>query len=317
MELSGRNIPVITGPTAVGKTALGIELAEKIGGEIISMDSRQVFRGMDIGTAKASADEQTAVPHHLIDIVEPGERYTVDDFVNDCGKAIDEIVARGKCPIILGGTPFYLFAMMGGLDFCNVDSDEELRARLRKEAAESGNEALHERLAEVDPQSASEIHPNDVYRVARALEIFHLSGKPASELRNARRPNAENLICYGYPINVFILYTERETIYDLINRRTESMFERGLIQETRGILESRPDCRYFLTKTIGYAQALDALEERITIEEAIGETAKFTRRFAKRQLTWFRSMSGVEWVDAKGGSTDRLAEMIAGYGTRP
>lgn len=314
MELSGCEIPVITGPTAIGKTELGIILAEKIGGEIISMDSRQIFRRMNIGTAKVSAAEVLRVRHHLIDIADPGDRYTVDDFVNECGKAIEDIVSRGKRPIIVGGTPFYLFSLMGGLDFCKVDSDDAMRARLTKEAEESGNEAFHSRLAEVDSQSASEIHPNDIYRVARALEIYYLSGTPASELRSADRPDAGNCSFLGHSINVYILYTEREKIYDLINRRTELMFHCGLLEETEAILQWKPGCRDFLLKTIGYAQAIGVMEGTMTVETAVEQAAKFTRHFAKRQLTWFRSMTGAKWIEKKGDSLENLADNIAGTG---
>lgn len=314
MELSGCNIPVITGPTAIGKTELGLILSEKIGGEIISMDSRQIFRRMNIGTAKVSDEEVSRVPHHLIDIVDPGDRYTVDNFVNDCGQAVQDIVSRGKRPIIVGGTPFYLFSLMGGLDFCKVDSDDALRARLTREAEESGNDAFHLKLAEVDPQSASEIHPNDIYRVARALEIYYISGRPASELRNADRPDAGNCFFLGHSINVFILYTEREKIYDLINRRAELMFHCGLLEETEAVLKWKPDSRDFLRKTIGYAQAIDAMDGIMTIDTAIEQAAKFTRHFAKRQLTWFRSMIGAEWIEKKGDSLENLVDHIARTG---
>ncbi len=305
MASSTFDIPIICGPTASGKTAIGIELAERISGEIISMDSRQIFRRLDIGAAKATPEEQARVKHHLIDVADPGERFTVSDFARLAGEAVADIISRGKRPIFVGGTPFYLSALIGNFDFCEVDIDQEFRDKLNEEASQIGTDALHERLREADPESADKIHPNDIFRIVRALEILHLSGKPASAMRtqSVYRPatggNAAGTeLPGGAAYKVFCLYMPREKLYDRINKRALNMYNIGLTDETRETIKDFPESRAFLTKTIGYGEALDLIEGKMTLEEAVEETAKRTRRFAKRQMTWLRSVEGSEWIDA-------------------
>jgi len=297
MGSSKYDIPVLTGPTAVGKTGASFAIAGDLGGEIINMDSRQIYRMLDIGTAKPGEEEMRRVPHHLIDIVDPGQRYTVDDFVHDCRAAIDDIRNRGKRPLVIGGTPFYLSAIVGELDFCNVDRDEDLRAELRAFAEDHGNDALHEILSEADPESAVSIHPNDVYRVVRAIEIYRLSGVPASELRKKQVTAPTEFERDGMRFHVFALYRDREKLYHLVDARTREMYDNGLVEETRKVTGAIPGIESFLSKIIGYAQAVDLIEGKIDRQEAIAETARQTRRYAKRQLTWLRSMPGITWMD--------------------
>jgi tRNA dimethylallyltransferase len=304
MESLMYDIPVICGPTASGKTSLGIALAERAGGEIISMDSRQIYRGLDIGTAKPDAEELARVPHHLIDIVEPGERFTVADFVNRAQDAIRDIAARGKRPIIVGGTPFYLSALLGDFDFCEVDTDPEYRDALNDEAARLGTGVLFERLRDSDPASAGKIHPNDLFRIVRALEILRVTGEPPSLLRTqsvsapARPPGS------GFSFRVFCLHLPREILYYRINKRSVIMYNMGLAGEIRSVLDRNGAASEFLKKIIGYSECLSYLEGETALEQAVAETQKRTRRFAKRQLTWLRALEGVTWLNAGAGEQD-------------
>ncbi len=306
MELSMSEIPIICGPTACGKTALGVELSERMGGEIISMDSRQIYRGLDIGTAKATAEEQTRARHHLIDVAEPGERFTAADFVERAREAINDIRGRGLIPIIVGGTPLYLSALIGGFDFCDVDSRPGLRESLREEAAQHGSAALHGRLREADPESAEKIHPNDLFRIVRALEILHVTGEKASRLRthSVTTPGG------GSGFHIFGVFSSREKLYERINKRVDIMYNMGLTGETRSVFASNRRARGFLKKIIGYAESVALIEGEMTGEEASSETKKRTRQFAKRQLTWLRAMEGVTWLNSEKAGTVELAEFI-------
>lgn len=297
MESSTFDIPVICGPTASGKTELGIQLAERIGGEIVSMDSRQVYRRLDIGTAKPTAEEQARARHHLIDVAEPGERFTAADFAVRARAAMNDILSRGGVPIVVGGTPFYLSALLGDFEFCNVDSDPEFRERLREEAERGGIAALHGRLREADPVSAEKIHPNDLFRIVRALEILHVSGRPPSGMRRQSVAAPDCGHDSRFRFTVFCLYFPREKLYERINKRVSIMYNRGLIGEIRAELEINPAARGFLTKTIGYAQGLAYLDGRMDAETAAEETRRQTRRFAKRQLTWLRALQGTTWLN--------------------
>ncbi len=309
MGLSTCKIPVICGPTASGKTAVGIELAELVGGEIISMDSRQVYRGLDIGTAKATPEEQARAKHHLIDIADPGERFTVADFVKEAEAAIDDIVSRGKFPIIVGGTPFYLSALLEGYNFCEVDIDPDLRESLRGEAREKGGVALHEKLAELDPESARRIHPNDTYRVVRALEIVITTGKKVGEAvaKKGKSGGAGS----NWEYRVFTIYMGRNYLYNLINKRVSEMYNSNLAGEIEKIKLEKPACRGFLNKIIGYGFGLDYVEGLIDLETAVEETRKQTRRFAKRQLTFLRSIDDVVRLNAEICSRVEMAAYIA------
>jgi tRNA dimethylallyltransferase len=314
MELLTSDIPVICGPTASGKTSLGIALAEHIGGEIISMDSRQIFRRLDIGTAKPAADELARVPHHLIDIVEPGERFTVADFVTRAHDTIRDINSRGKRPVIVGGTPLYLSALLGDFDFCEVDSDPEYRDALKEEAARLGSGVLHERLRAADPESAVKIHANNIFRIIRALEILHVTGEPPSRLRTQSVASPARSEITGLSFRVFCLYLPREKLYNIINKRTVVMYNMGLAGEIRSVIEDNLPVREFLKKIIGYAECLTYLDGEVTLEHAVAETQKRTRRFAKRQMTWLRALEGVTWLSA--GDMDAAVRFLLEKGLK-
>ncbi|MFH1538675.1 MAG: tRNA (adenosine(37)-N6)-dimethylallyltransferase MiaA [bacterium] len=298
---------VIAGTTAVGKTGISIPVAKALDAEIISMDSRLVYRGLDIGTDKPGEKERGGVPHHLIDVAGPGERFTVADFTAGCREAGASIRGRGKLPLIVGGTFLYLNALMKGFNFCGTDRDPGVRGELEAEADERGTEAMHAELAAMDPESAGRIHPNDRYRILRALEVLRITGTPPS----ASREKAE-----GEPplkLLVIALYLPRNILYERINKRVDNMYNRGLIKETEGILKERPQARSFLSNVIGYAQALHVIEGLKTLEEATEETKKETRHFARRQMTWLRAMDGITWVNLNGKPAADTATELADY----
>ncbi len=273
---------VIAGPTASGKSALALELASDLNGVILSADSRQVYQGFDIGTAKPSAAERAAVPHRLIDVVPPTETFTAAQFRDLARAEIAQAHAQGRLPLLVGGTGLYIRAVLGGYAIPEVPPDPELRARL---------EALadpHARLGEVDPVSAARLHPNDRVRVIRALEVFELTGKPISELQTKEES--------PYRVAFLALDWPREALYDRINRRTLQMFEAGLSDEVRALAE-RYGPELPLLKTLGYAETLRWQQGEISQEEAIALIQQNTRRYAKRQVAWFRREPDVVWLE--------------------
>jgi tRNA dimethylallyltransferase len=282
-------LTVIAGPTASGKTALAIELARRVGGEIVSADSQQVYRYFNVGTAKPSAEELAAVPHHLVSVVEPDEPFSAAEYQRRADAAITGIASRGNPVIVVGGTGLYLRVLLHGV----VDAPgalPELRAELEALAAAQGREAVHRRLAEVDPETAAKLPPRDLVRAVRALEIHAQTGVPASEFRRAHAFSATR-----YPFRMYVLDPPREELYRRINARTEAMFARGLVTETRELM----DCGYTDAapmRSVGYVQARAVVEGRMTVAEAIHDTAQETRRYAKRQLTWFRKEPGAVFV---------------------
>lgn len=300
---------VIAGPTAVGKTGISIPVAKALGAEIISMDSRLVYRGLDIGTDKPGEEERGGVPHHLIDVAAPGERFTVADFTRECREAMAEISRRGRLPLIVGGTFLYLNALRKGFNFCDTDRDPEVRKELEEEAGERGTEAMHGELAAMDPESAGRIHPNDRYRILRALEVLRATGTPPSAGRKAAVDNRQP----PPRLLVTALYLPRNILCERINKRVDSMYNRKLIGETEKILKESSQARELLSNVIGYAQALRVLEGRTTLEEAIEETKKETRHFARRQMVWLRGMEDVTWVNTQGKSAAETASELADY----
>ena len=297
---------VIVGPTATGKTALAVEVAKKIPAEIISGDSMQVYRYMNIGTAKASKEEQEGIPHHLIDILNPDEEFSVSIFQDKVTRLISDINSRHKLPILVGGTGLYVRSIIDHYNFSEASTDWELREQLQRQALENGNEYLHDRLAEVDKAAANRIHPNDTRRVIRALEVYHHTGKRISESqdRDEYSESKYNMLMYG-------LTMEREKLYDGINKRVDTMITDGLIKEVKALLLRGFDSRMTSMQAIGYKEVIDYLEGMNTLEEAIEAIKQNTRRFAKRQLTWFRRDRRIEWLHVETKQTiANLAQQI-------
>lgn len=284
---------VIVGPTAVGKTDVSIEAAARLGGEIVSCDSMQVYRYMDIGTAKPGPSERARVPHHLIDVVDPDEAFNVARFQELAQAAIDDIAARGKIPFLVGGTGLYVRAVVDGFLFPWEGASPELRRKLEDEAAAQGVPALHARLAEVDPAAARRIHPNDARRIIRALEVYATTGRPISEMwRRAGegKMRVDRLVMLG-------LVREREVLYERIERRCDAMVRQGLVEETRCLLERGYECALTARQALGYKEIVEHLRGRCSLEEAVEAIKRNTRRYAKRQLTWFRADPRIEWID--------------------
>lgn len=287
---SKQKLLVIIGPTAVGKTKLSIEMAKRYNGEIISGDSMQIYRGMDIGTAKITKDEMEGIPHHLIDIKEPDENFSVAEFQLLVRAKIDEIAKKGKLPIIAGGTGLYIQSVIYDYQFSDVPGDESYRLMLEGKVKEIGNDALYKELLAVDPESASQIHPNNVRRVIRALEIFQLTGKTMQEYQSTQQPDLL------YNTAIVGLTMEREKLYARINDRVDLMMKEGLIEEVKSLYQQGlRDCQSI--QAIGYKEIFAYFDGIVTLEEAIANLKQNSRRYAKRQLTWFRNKMEVAWFD--------------------
>lgn len=281
---------MLIGPTAVGKTKLSIDLAKKFNGEIISGDSMQIYKGMDIGTAKITREEMEGVPHHLIDIKEPDESFSTAEFQELVREKISEISSRGKMPMIVGGTGLYIQSVIFDYHFTEAPSDPAFRISLEEEAETKGQEFVHGKLKEVDPQSASRIHPNNVRRVIRALEIIHCTGKTAGELQENQSPELL------YNTALIGLTMDREMLYNRINFRVDLMMEQGLLDEVKYFYgKGLKDCQSI--QAIGYKELYDYFDGKVPLEEAIENLKQNSRRYAKRQLTWFRNKMIVEWFD--------------------
>jgi len=278
------NALILTGPTASGKTALALELAQKLDAEIIVMDSMTLYRHMDIGTAKPTAEERSIVPHHLIDVLEPSESGSVAWWLESAATACRDIEARGKQPLFVGGTPLYLKSLLYGL-FESPPGDAELRSRLEQEAIEQGQEAFHARLAQVDPVTAQRLHPNDVRRVVRALEVWELTGRPISAWQHQWTTPAPT---ETFP-RCLMLEMPREELYDRINARVQAMLDAGWLDEARRLRELSPSRQAL--QSIGYQELFDVLDGRLLLDEALTLIQTRSRQFAKRQLTWFRHLS--------------------------
>lgn len=283
---------ILTGPTAVGKTKLSISLAKAIDGEIISADSMQVYRGMDIGSAKIKKEEMQGVPHYLIDVLEPQEEFHVVKFQQMAKEAMQKIRAKGKIPIVVGGTGFYIQALLYDIDFTENEKDDAYRRQLEQLAKEKGAAYLHDMLRQVDEKSAEEIHENNVKRVIRALEFYHQTGKKISEHNEEERGKESSYdFCY------FVLNDERQKLYERIDRRIDEMVEEGLIEEVC-TLKAQGFTRDMVSmQGLGYKEILDYLDGKTTLEEAIYILKRDTRHFAKRQITWFRRERDVIWVE--------------------
>lgn len=301
-------IVVIGGATATGKTSVAISLAKKINGEIVSADSMQVYKYMDIGSAKASKNELAEIKHHLIDEFYPDEPFSVFVFKELAIKAINDIISRGKVPILVGGTGFYINAVIFNNEFTENTSNDEYRKYLEQLAIENGPEYIHSMLLEVDEKSASEIHYNNVKRVIRALDYYNSTKIPFS-VHNENEKNREPF----FDAYFFILDEEREVLYDRINKRVDKMFEYGLVNEVNFLLNKGYKKEMTSMQGIGYKEVIDYLNGEITLEESIEQIKKSTRNFAKRQMTWFRNSSNGTHILTTEKNSDMISSEIVDY----
>ena len=299
---------VLAGPTASGKTALSLELAEKLGGEIVSCDSVAVYREMEIGTAKPSLEERARVPHHMLDVVPPVVEYSAGDFGRAARAAVRDIAERGKVPIVAGGTGLYLRALLDGLSPM-PPRDEALRDRLRKFAARRGAQSLHRLLRRFDPAAAGRIHANDSPKLIRALEVSLLERGPLTAAWERSQPEPLK----GFRVLQFGLAPPRAELYARINRRCAHMFELGLVEETRALVQKYgEDCRAL--GALGYAQAMAEIRGELTRQQAVAAAQQGHRNYAKRQGTWFRKDTRMEWLEGFGpGVADKALQRIANY----
>ena len=285
---------ILTGPTAVGKTALSIKLAQKIGAQIISADSMQIYKYMDIGTAKITPQEMQGIPHYLVDLLEPEDACNVYRFAELAKEAIKDISAKKSIPLVVGGTGFYIRALLYDTDFSETEGAGAYRAELEKMAEEIGNHAMHEMLREIDPVSYETIHENNVKRVIRALEYYHDTNGPISE-HNEREHSKES----PYDFRYFVLTDDRETIYRNIDRRVDLMMEAGLVEEVKGLLKRGCSREMISMQGIGYKQLIPYLEGEYPLERAVELIKRDSRHYAKRQLTWFRREKDVIFFDKR------------------
>ena len=301
-----KNLVILTGPTAVGKTSLSINLAKAINGEIISADSMQVYKGMDIGTAKVTPDEMDGIKHYLIDVIEPTEDFHVVKFKEMVESAINEIYAKGKIPIICGGTGFYIQAILYDIDFTENEIDKDYRKSLEDYAVKYGNEALHAKLKEIDPVSAENIPAANVKRVIRAIEYYNQTGEQFS-VHNATQKEKNSPYNFAY----FVLNDDRNLLYNRIDARVDKMIEDGLVDEVKTLVNAGVKKGMTAMDGIGYKELLDYLEGNGTLCDAIELIKKKSRNYAKRQLTWFRREKEVIWLDKTVyTSNDKLLDVI-------
>lgn len=303
-----KKVIVLTGPTAVGKTALSISLAKAVNAEIISADSMQVYKHMDIGTAKIMPEEMHGIKHFLVDELEPNEDFSVVRFQQMAKEAMQDIWDRGKIPLIVGGTGFYIQAILNDIDFTDNEKDDSYRNELEELAQTKGAQHLHDMLKNVDPKAAEEIHAHNVKRVIRALEYFEQTGERISE-HNDEQKQKESPYNFCY----FVLNDDREILYERINRRIDLMLEHGLVKEVEKLQKMGYDKTYVSMQGLGYKEILDYLNGSISLEEAVYILKRDTRHFAKRQLTWFRREKEVEWMNYQDYQSDKekmLAAML-------
>ena len=282
---------VICGPTASGKTALSIELAKRINGEIISSDSMQIYKYMDIGTAKTTQEEMQGIKHYLLDFVEPSQRYSVAEFKKDAEKAIEEILQKGKTPIIVGGTGLYVDSLIYGIEYQTIEFDEQYRKQLEERVEKEGLETLYNEAKKIDPQAIEKISLNDKKRILRILEIYKATGKNKTEQEIESRKNG---VKYDY--KVFAINMDREKLYERINKRVDIMIENGLIEEVEKLLEKYKEFPTAM-QGLGYKEVVEYLQGKVSEEEMIENIKRETRRYAKRQLTWFRKNKQTIWIE--------------------
>jgi len=301
---------VICGPTASGKTALSIELAKKINGEIISSDSMQIYKDMTIGTAKPTVEEMQGIKHYLIDFVSPDERYSVADYKKDAKKAIKEIIEKGKTPIIVGGTGLYVDSLIYEIEYPNIEFDEQYRESLEKQVEEKGLEELYKKAKEIDPQAIEKISKNDKKRILRILEIYHATGKNKTEQeKESRKKEVE------YDYKVYALNWDREKLYERIDKRVDIMIEQGLIEEVKEVYNKYEKFPTAM-QGLGYKEVVQYLENELTKEEMIEKIKQETRRYAKRQLTWFRKNKQTIWLNAQDEIQNNIRIILEGLNWR-
>ncbi len=297
---------VICGPTASGKTALSIELAKRINGEIVSCDSMQIYKDMNIGTAKPTIEEMQGIKHYLIGYVSPEERYSVADYKRDAKKAIKEILEKGKMPIVVGGTGLYIDSLIYEIEYQDMKLDEDYRRKLEEEVQEKGLEIVYEKAKKIDPKAIEKISPTDKKRILRILEIYHATGKTKTEQEiESRKKEVE------YDYKVYALNWDREKLYDRINKRVDMMIEEGLIQEVEQILK-KYDTFPTAMQGLGYKEVVDYLNGIYTKEEMIEKIKMETRRYAKRQLTWFRKNKQTIWLNAEEDIQNNIKIILEG-----
>lgn len=302
-----KNLVIIAGPTASGKTSLSIEVAKRFNGEIISADSMQVYKYMDVGTAKIKKCEMDGIPHYMLDEVTPDEEFSVALFREKSGKYIDDIVSRGKLPIVVGGTGLYINSLTYVLDFSDGCEDKSYRTYLEKLSNEKGKEYLHSMLKEVDIDSYERLFPNDTKRVIRALEVYKETGKTISQIqKESREKDIEYNLAY------IALTMDRQFLYERINKRVDIMIENGLVNEVKSLLDKGYTRDMTSMQAIGYKEVLDYLDGKLTLNEVIDIVKQSSRRYAKRQLTWFRKDKRVKWFEVD-KEKESLVENIVGY----
>lgn len=299
------NIIVICGPTGLGKTAVSIELALDLHGEIIGADSMQIYRYMDIGTAKPTFNEQARVPHHLIDIVDPDELFDAADFAKMAGEMIMKLHAVGIVPFVVGGSGLYIKALVHGLSHAGP-ADTDIRKRLKEAELLHGSGFLHERLGKCDPEASERIHPNDTFRIIRALEVYEATGMAISQY--SKDHGFENR---RFNVLKIGLHIERETLYDRINQRVDAMMEAGLVDEVKMLLNRGYSEDLKSMQSIGYRHMIDFIKGRITWEETVRTLKRDTRRYAKRQMTWFKADQEIVWAEPE--QLDYIKEMIKNF----
>ena len=287
-----KKLVCVAGPTGSGKTGLGIEIAKKFGGEIISADSMQIYKKLNIGTAKPAIDEMEGIPHHLIDIISPFSEFSVKEFVDIANKKIDEILARGNLPIVVGGTGLFISSLIDNVKFSEGETDNKLREELRLIAEKNGPEYLHNMLKEIDYDSYLRLHPNNIKRVIRAIEIYKTTGITMTE----QIKNSKN-VPSSFDLKYFGLNAERQYIYERINKRVDIMVKKGLFSEVENLYKEGLNLSYKSMQAIGYKEIIMYLEGKLEKKEAIDLIKQESRRYAKRQLTWFRRDERIKWID--------------------
>ena len=295
---------VIAGPTASGKSNLSVELAKKINGEIISADSMQIYKDMNIGTAKITEEEMQGIKHYMLDIVFPNERYSVSSYKKDAEKCIEEILKKGKTPIICGGTGLYIDSLIYGIEFLEEEIDETYRNELNKIAENEGLETLYNKAMEIDPEAMKKISKNDKKRIIRVLEIYHKTGKTKTQQDIESRKNG---VKYNY--KVFAINMDREILYDRINKRVDKMIDMNLIDEVRFILEKYKEFPTAM-QGLGYKEVVDYLNGILSKEEMIEKLKMETRRYAKRQITWFKKNKQTNWIDGTNSIEENLSIIL-------